>query len=196
MRPRLVGGLLRTRLWLLLPAAVLAGILFVVPLVLMARTSFSDGLAGFRKVFTSPLLYPILENTLVIATVTTLVTIVLAYVCALAAWRSGPVLRTVVLAFVLLPFWTGVLVKNFAWAALLQDTGLVNDLLQWFGITSGPITILHTRVAVIIGMTHYVLPYAVLPIFAVMLVIERRLELAAASLGADVGGPPDTSSSH
>ncbi len=58
------------------------------------------------------------------------------------------------MAFVLLPFWTAVLVKNFAWAVLLQDNGVVNGLLQAVGL--GPFTLLHNRLAVLIGMVHFV----------------------------------------
>ena len=173
-----------SRVWLVGPILILNGVLFLAPIGLMAETSFSGGLDGYQEVLSSPLLEPILVNTLVISGITTVLAVALAYLCALCAWRSGPVGRAVLLAFVLLPFWTGVLVKNFAWAALLQDNGAVNDLLQWLGLASGPVTLLHTRAAVVIGMVHYTLPYAVLPIFAVMVAIDGRLVQAAASLGA------------
>lgn len=183
----IASGLARkywSRLWLLVPIVALNTVLFLVPLGLMARTSFTDGVAGYREVLHSPLLEPVVVNTLVISGMTTGLAVALAYLCALCAWRSGPVMRAVVLAVVLLPFWTGVLVKNFAWAALLQDNGVINDILQGIGLTSAPVTLLHTRAAVIVGMVHYTLPYAVLPIFAVMVAIDGRLEQAAASLGA------------
>jgi putative spermidine/putrescine transport system permease protein/mannopine transport system permease protein len=173
----------RNRFWLLLPIVALNAILVLVPLALMAKTSFGAGIGGYRQVLASPLLEPIVVNTLAISTTTTVLAVMLAYICAAAAWRAAPVPRAIILAFVLLPFWTGVLVKNFAWAVLLQDNGVINNLLQGMGF-SGPVTILHTRSAVIIGMVHYVAPYAVLPIFAAMLAIEGRLEQAAASLGA------------
>lgn len=173
----------RKRFWLLLPIVALNAILVLVPLTLMARTSFGTGIESYRQVLQSPLLEPIVVNTLVISTVTTVLAVMLAFICAAAAWRAGRVLRAIILGFVLLPFWTGVLVKNFAWAVLLQDNGVINSLLQGIGV-NGPVTILHTRAAVIIGMVHYVVPYAVLPIFAAMLAIEGRLEHAAASLGA------------
>lgn len=179
-----VVGVLRSRLWLLLPIVALDAVLFLVPLGLMAKTGIADGADAYRELVDSALVKPIVVNTVVISTITTLVAVVLAYICALAAWRAGFLLRSLILALVLLPFWTGVLVKNFAWAALMQDNGVINDLLQSVGITDHPVTILHTRFAVIVGMVHYVLPYAVLPILAVMLTLDRRLERAAASLGA------------
>lgn len=175
---------LRSRLWLLVPALALNGALFLFPLYLVAETSLEGGFGGYTEVFESPLLEPVVTNTVVISSITTVIAVALAYLCALAAWRAGPVLRALILGCVLLPFWTGVLVKNFAWAALLQDNGVVNDLLQATGLADDPVTLLHTRLAVVIGMVHYVLPYAVLPIFAVMVALDRRLEDAAASLGA------------
>ena len=87
----------------------------------------------------------------------------------------------------LLPFWTAVLIKNFAWAALLQDNGLINTILLNSGLTSAPLTLLHNRLAVVVGMVHYVLPYAVFPIFNAMQAIDGRIERAARSLGARTG---------
>jgi ABC-type spermidine/putrescine transport system permease subunit I len=99
-------------------------------------------------------------------------------------WRAGPRLRGVLFAFVLLPFWTGVLIKNFAWAALLQDNGAINAALQVLGLTTAPVTLLHNRLAVVIGMVHYVLPYAVFPIYTAMSAIDPQLTRAAVGLGA------------
>jgi len=79
-----------------------------------------------------------------------------------------------------------VLIKNFAWAVLLQDNGVVNNLLQAAGL--GPFTLLHNRLAVLIGMVHFVLPYAIFPIYTAMRDIDRRLENAARSMGAGTAG--------
>ena len=68
--------------------------------------------------------------------ITTAVALLLGYVVAAALWRAAPRGRTVLLAVILLPFWTGVLIKNFAWASLLQDNGAVNDLLRLLGVTA------------------------------------------------------------
>ena len=93
----------------------------------------------------------------------------------------------ILFAVVLLPFWTGILVKNFAWAVLLQDNGMVNAFLQGIGLTGAPIPLLHNRFAVIVGMVHCLLPYAVFPIFSSLASIDDRLGLAARSLGAREG---------
>lgn len=166
------------------PAGALYAGLIVIPLALVAWLSLSDGTGNYEAVLSSPLLLVVVRNTLVISVTTTIVALLLGYVVAAALWRASPGRRTALLAVILLPFWTGVLIKNFAWASLLQDNGAINELLQLVGITGAPIMLLHNRLAVIIGMVHYVLPYAVFPIYTSMQGIDRRLEQAARSLGA------------
>jgi len=177
-------GVIAGRALLLMPFFVVYGALLVWPLGLMVRTSMVDGTVAYNRVVHNPLLRLAITNTIVISVITTFIAVLLGYLCAAAIWKSRPVLRVVVLALVLLPFWTGVLVKNFAWAALLQDYGVVNTLLRAAGLARSPLPLLHNRFAVIVGMVHYVLPYAVFPIFAAMASIDDRLEKAAASLGA------------
>ncbi|HVY18234.1 MAG TPA: ABC transporter permease, partial [Rhodopila sp.] len=123
-------------------------------------------------------------NTLIISILTTTIALLLGYVLAAALWRASPGGRRGLMAVILLPFWTGVLIKNFAWASLLQDNGAINSVLMALGLADAPVTLLHNRLAVVIGMVHYVLPYAVFPIYTAMLSIDRRLEQAARSLGA------------
>ncbi|MGW3690638.1 ABC transporter permease [Streptomyces sp. NPDC005125] len=139
---------------------------------------------AYQRVLQDPLVIRSLLNTFEISALSTLATVVLGYLLAVVIWRRGPLMKVVLFALVLLPFWTGVLVKNFAWAVLLQDNGLVNSVLQALGITQGPLTLLHNRFAVLVGMVHYLLPYAVFPIYAALAAIDDRLELAARSLGA------------
>jgi putative spermidine/putrescine transport system permease protein len=168
---------------LLVPLCVVYGLLLVWPLGLLVRTSLDGGFAAYAEVVRNPLFRPAMVSTLVISAVTTGIAVVLGYVCAAAIWRAPPVLRPLAVAFVLLPFWTAVLVKNFAWAALLQDQGVFDTALRALGVPAHPV-LLHNRFAVIVGMVHYVLPYAVLPIFATMSSLDARLEQVAASLGA------------
>jgi ABC-type spermidine/putrescine transport system permease subunit I len=168
--------------WLMAPLAILYGIFALLPLGMIFRFSVSNGLENFRNVLGSPLLLRVATNTFVISLTTTAVTLGLAISVAAALWRSGPKLHTLIMAFVLLPFWTAVLIKNFAWAVLLQDNGVVNGLLQAAGF--GPFTLLHNRLAVLIGMVHFVLPYAIFPIYTAMREIDPRLENAARSMGA------------
>jgi len=172
--------------WLIAPLAVLYGMFALVPLGMILRFSLTNGFENFRSVLGSPLLLRVATNTIVISLTTTAITLALAILVAAALWRSGPKLHSLIMAFVLLPFWTAVLIKNFAWAVLLQDNGVVNNLLQAAGL--GPFTLLHNRLAVLIGMVHFVLPYAIFPIYTAMRDIDRRLENAARSMGAGTTG--------
>ncbi|WP_248763587.1 ABC transporter permease [Pseudarthrobacter sp. SSS035] len=173
----------RTMWWLLLaPILAFDVVLFLSPLGKLVGSSFTGN--AYQRVLEDPLVVRSLINTLSISLASTVVTVVLGYVIALVLWRSGTVTRVILFAVVLLPFWTGILVKNFAWAVLLQDNGIVNSFLQTVGLTDAPIELLHNRLAVIIGMVHCLLPYAVFPIFSSLTSIDDRLALAARSLGA------------
>lgn len=88
------------------------------------------------------------------------------------------------LVLVLLPFWTSVLVRTTAWMVLLQDQGLVNKLLSSIGLISQPMQLIYNRVGVYIALTHVLLPYFVLPLYAVMKRIPPTTARAALSLGA------------
>jgi ABC-type spermidine/putrescine transport system permease subunit I len=172
------------RSWLLVPVGLLYGGLTLLPLARIARSSLTDGGVHYATVLHSRLLLRVVQNTVAISLTTTVVALVLGYLLAAALWRATRARRNLLLAVILLPFWTAVLIKNFAWASLLQDNGAINSVLLTLGITNAPITLLHNRLAVIIGMVHYVLPYAVFPIYTSMQAIDRRIEHAARSLGA------------
>jgi putative spermidine/putrescine transport system permease protein len=85
---------------------------------------------------------------------------------------------------VLIPFWSSILVRTFGWLVLLQQRGLINRWLMNLGLTDTPITMVHSRVGVLVGMVHILLPFMVLPLYAVMLRINPSYTQAAASLGA------------
>src|ERR1700735_1796467 len=176
----------RDFLWLIVALAILYVVFALLPLGMILRFSVANGFENFRSVLGSPLLLRVATNTLVISLSTTAIALALAISVAAALWRSGPKLRSLIMAFVLLPFWTAVLIKNFAWAVLLQDNGVVNGLLQAAGV--GPFTLLHNRLAVLIGMVHFVLPYAIFPVYTAMREIDLRLENAGRSMGP---GPPE-----
>jgi len=98
---------------------------------------------------------------------------------SVSGWRRG-----LLLAAVLLPLWTSLLVRTAAWFILLQNNGLINQMLQTLHITSEPVQLIFNRAGVVIAMTHVLLPFMVLPIFSVLTTIPANLMPAAASLGA------------
>jgi putative spermidine/putrescine transport system permease protein len=103
-----------------------------------------------------------------------------AYVVAHASRRT----QAIILAFVLIPFWTSILVRVFAWIALLGRNGVINSALMRIGITEAPIPMLYNDFAVLLSMTHVMLPYMILPCFSVMKNIPHTLTDAAETLGA------------
>lgn len=170
---------------LVLPVVVFFALLLLWPLIELLQAAVNGGGTSWDKLRTNPTTGLIVKNTLVISAWTTLISVLLGYFLAFCAWRTSGWQRMLILAFVLLPFWTGVLVKNFAWTIILQEHGVVNDVLKALHIIDQPLTLLHNRFAVVIGMAHYCLPYAFFPILAVMLPLDRRIEQAAESLGAN-----------
>lgn len=124
----------------------------------------------------------ILMRTFAIAGMVTGVCILLGLPFAILAAVSTGWRRNVLLAAVVLPLWTSLLVRTAAWYILLQDQGVINDLLRLIGV--GPLPLIFNRLGVVIAMTHVLLPFMVLPIYSVLIAIPKNLMPAAASLGA------------
>lgn len=126
----------------------------------------------------------IMVRTFVMSATVTLACALLGLPYAMLAASQTGWRRQLLLAAVLLPLWTSLLVRTAAWFILLQDNGPINAWLQALGVTDGPVRMLFNRTGVIVAMTHVLLPFMVLPIFSVLIGIPRELMPAAASLGA------------
>lgn len=126
----------------------------------------------------------ILVRTFVIALTVTLICLIMAFPVAYLMANGPPKLARLAFLLVLLPLWTSVLVRTAAWFVLLQDEGLINQALQYVGLTSGPIPLIFNRFGLIVAMVHVSLPYMVLPIYASMKAIRPEYLRAALSLGA------------
>jgi putative spermidine/putrescine transport system permease protein len=140
-----------------------------------AITSAPDGTSANRTT---------LIRTMVMAAIVTLCCIALGLPFAMVAASTTGWKRQLLLAAVLLPLWTSLLVRTAAWYIILQDNGLINLALQTLGVIDGPLPLIFNRLGVIIAMTHVLLPFMVLPIFSVLIGIPKNLMPAAASLGA------------
>lgn len=173
---------------LTLPLVALLVSVFVYPIGRLLATSLWDPgftLTHYAKLLTEPLYFTILARTLRIALLVTVCAFVLGYPLAyLMARASG---RAVILlaACVLVPLWTSVLVRSYAWTVLLQRHGLVNTMLQRLGLIDQPLQLLYTEGAVLLAMTHVLLPFMVLPIYSTLRRIPVDLTRAAKSLGAN-----------
>lgn len=132
-----------------------------------------------ERLFVSTLL-----RTLIISAIVTIICGMLAYPIANAVVSIGGRFSAVMLACVLLPFWTSLLVRTSAWIVILQKEGIVNRSLQALGITSVPLELVFNRTGLYIAMVHILLPFMVLPIISVMKGISPTYVKASASLGA------------
>jgi mannopine transport system permease protein len=174
---------------LLLLAPLLAVVLvaFVLPLVVLLHESLfvpAPTLEHYRRLFGEPLYLRVIWRTFRIAAVVTLATLVLAYPLAWLMTRAKGWVLAVLVGCVLLPLWTSVLVRTYAWTVLLQRNGVLNQMLMEVGAIDAPVKMLYTEAAVVAAMTHVLLPFMVLPIWASLRAIPRDLIQAASLLGA------------
>jgi putative spermidine/putrescine transport system permease protein len=175
------------RIFLLLPAIGLVCVLFVYPVGALLLSSATDphlGLQNYAEIARKPLYAAVIWNTVAISALVTLVCILVGYPFAYSIAAARPAVRRYLIFAVLVPFWSSVLVRSFAWLVLLQRDGLVNKAIIWLGLSSTPLTLVHNRIGVLVGMSHVLLPFMVLPLYSVMARIDGSLLLAAGCLGA------------
>lgn len=172
---------------LVLPAVSFLIIWFVLPMGKLLGLSFSapEGpFFAYHEILSNEVYSQVFFNTLIIALNVTGICILLAYPTAyVLSCLKGNAL-SVVLYCVLFPFWTSVLVRTFSWMLLLEKSGPVNRFLLNTGIIGEPVSLLFNNTGVYIGMVHVLLPYALLPIYASMSSLDKRLLLASEGLGA------------
>lgn len=123
-------------------------------------------------------------KTLWMAFVITVLTLILGYPLAYFMANSSTSVANILMVFVLLPFWTSLLVRTTAWIALLQTNGVVNGTLQALGVIADPLPMLYTQFSTIVAMTHILLPFMVLPLYSVMRGIDPSYMRAAMSMGS------------
>src|SRR5690606_23762422 len=180
---------------------------FIVPFLLVVKISFSgmqfgippyiplaefqDGalqltlqLRGYLLLFTDNLYVATYLSSLKVAAITTLVCALIGYPIAYCIARADPRIRSLLLLGVILPFWTSLLLRVYAWIGILRNDGLLNNALMWLGITSAPLEIYRTDLAVYIGLVYTYLPFFILPLYAHLIKMDMRLLEAAYDLGA------------
>ena len=169
---------------LTLPAVVFLGVFFMVPLAEMVVRSLTDPSPHNYTVFTSsPLYRRVLVNTFWVSGLVTAICLLLGYLYAYVMYIAGTKVRAMLIAFLLLSMWSSLLVRTYAWTVLLQDTGVINDLLGHLGV--GPLPLIRNTTGVVIGMSQILLPFMAFPIYASMQRIDSGLLAAATSLEHD-----------
>jgi len=119
-----------------------------------------------------------------ISLLTTIASLVVGYPLSYALTRAKGVAFRIVIACVLLPYFTSTIVRTYAWMVLLGREGVVNHTLYSVGLTDGPLQLLYNRGAVVLGMTYVLLPYMVLTLYSTMRAVDRNLLAAADGMGA------------
>jgi len=177
----------RTASILAAPAVVLTIPLFVIPLIGIMIISFTDpslGLQNYRMLLENEGIRSVLIRTFWLSSITAIVAIFAGYVIAYAMFASSSRVRLIMLFFILVPFWVSALSRAFSWIILLGRNGPVNTVLMNIGAIARPISILYSETGVTLAMIHYMLPYAILPLFTAMKDIDLRLLSASRGLGA------------
>ena len=175
-------------LLLVTPALVMVVVLLIMPLCWLAfqsvQTEEGFSLANYIRIFQESIYWDTFALTFKISFLVTILSIVMGFPIAYAASRLQGFWANLILICVILPFWTSVLVRAYAWLVLLQRRGLVNQTLMDLGIIDQPLTLMHNTTSTVIGTLHVMLPFMVLPLYSVMKKIPQDLMQASESLGA------------
>lgn len=175
-------------LLLLTPALVIVVVLLILPLCWLAlqsvQTEEGFSLANYIRIFQESIYRDTFALTFKISFMVTMLSILMGFPIAYAASRLQGFWANLILICVILPFWTSVLVRAYAWLVLLQRRGLVNQTLMDLGIIDQPLTLMHNTTGTVIGTLHVMLPFMVLPLYSVMKKIPQDLMQASESLGA------------
>ena len=169
------------------PHLVWSVLFIIAPLVFVAYDAFTDAegaftLANVSSFFTEKYLI-IFFRSVKLALIATAICLLLGYPIAYFISRSKPKTQKILILLLMLPMWMNFLIRTYAIMVLIQDTGIINSFLGNFGI--GPVHILGTEGAVIIGMVYDYLPFMILPIYSVMSKLDNRLIEAASDLGCN-----------
>ena len=184
----------------LAPYSVWAVLFIVVPLVFVAYYAFTDN--AFRFTFenisrfftatstvngvTTRTYLLIFFRSLKLAVISTVICLLMGYPIAYILSRASARTQKILITLIMIPMWMNFLIRTYAWMTILQDTGILNRLLSRLNL--GPIHIIGTETAVVIGMVYDYFPYMILPIYSVMAKMDLKLEEAARDLGCNSFG--------
>ena len=175
------------------PYVVWICLLIVAPMLLILMYAFTTKgnsvttiqftFSNFAKFFSDPIFLDVLKRSLIIAVATTIICIILGYPAAYIIANSEGRKKYMLIMLVTIPTWINMLVRTYAWMGMLQDDGLINTILGFLGI--GPIKMIHTGFAVILGMVYNFIPFMILQIYTSLTKMDKSLLEAASDLGAN-----------
>jgi len=158
----------------------------LIPLGVVAYYAFTDpntGAFSMKNILELQNYLPVLWQSVLYSLISAVICLVLGYPVAYFIAHQGEVVQKVLYMLVMLPMCMSFLLRTLAWVGLLQDTGIINNLLGLVSI--GPIRMIRTPGAVILGMVYNYLPYMILPLYAIIVKIDNRLIEAAEDLGCN-----------
>jgi ABC-type spermidine/putrescine transport system permease subunit I len=175
---------------LIAPALALLLLLFITPIgwfiweSLTELGSLEEVWLETQAVLGSRAILGAILNTNGIALTVTVMVLVIGYPLSYALSRARGLAFSLVLLCIVIPYFTSVIVRTYAWMVILGRNGLINQILLGLGFVSEPVDLLYNRTGVIIGMTYVLLPYMVLTLYAAMKAVDQRLLQAAEGMGA------------
>ncbi|OJF95597.1 ABC transporter permease [Pararhizobium antarcticum] len=172
---------------LLGPLVLFLGLAYFVPFLGVMQWSVTlpePGIGQYGKAISDPLIHSVFLRTFRICLIVTVASVVCAYAITYVWVRGTPLQRLLTELCILIPFWISVLTRAFGWVALLSNRGLLNTWMQSLGIISEPLTMVRNEFGVVLGMTHFLIPFAVFPIASAMRSLDERVFLAARGMGA------------
>jgi len=175
-------------LWLIVfflaPFAIILKISLADPLFAQPPYSNTVSLENFLFLLTDKLYAITYLRSVGLAALATVLCLAIGFPMAYGIARSAPATRSLLLMLIVLPFWISFLLRVYAWMGLLNNYGVINNLLLWVGIIDQPIQIMYTDFAVFIGLTYSYLPFMILPLYATLERMDIDLVEAAQDLGA------------
>ncbi len=178
---------------LVLPLVAAHAMLFAAPLLLLAATSFASdemlrafSMRAWSDMLGDPFNWRALGNTMKLGALTVVATSCMAMPLALVHLVSGPRMRRAILIAAILPLLTSVVVRSFAWIAILGREGVISRLLQDMGLASGPVQLLQTEPGLVLALTQIEMPLVLLPLLSSLARLDPALLDASAVLGASL----------
>ncbi len=175
--------------WIMASPATLALVIFLIlPVAATIGYTFTDPdglIAPYIWYFESAFRRTVLWRTFEIAAITTIISLAVGVVTAYVVSKSPPWVKSILIVLAVFPLLTGVVVRSFAWMIILGRNGILNNFLQWIGITDAPIGMLYTQGAVIVAMVYLFVPLMILVLIGVLENIPDDVVQAASSLGAN-----------
>ena len=172
--------------WLTLPYMVWIIVFTLIPLGVVAYYTLTDpdtGAFTLSNLMNLSKYLPVLGQSVAYAVISALICLVLGYPVAYFIAHCKPFVQKMLYMLVMLPMCMSFLLRTLAWVGLLQDTGIINNFLDSIGL--GRLTLIRTPAAVVLGMVYNYLPYMILPLYAIIVKIDRRLIEAAEDLGCN-----------